>query len=190
MTWAPKPRNWRQYSGWYHPPGFRASAGNVAGNVVEIERAYVDWLAKARGWSVKEAATYCDAMDKRRIISQVTAPDGPLQEASQSAYKRLASERKRAQRAYVAATQAANRKRMAALTVSPVPFGPPPPDNVLPLRTPTPARKAIDDGRRCDAAALLRELAGGCGPRRAHKLRAIADFLDTAPVGASRRTER
>lgn len=33
--------------------------------------------------------------------------------------------------------------------------------------------------RRRDAAALLRELAGKYGPRRADKLRAMADFIET-----------
>ncbi len=72
---------------------------------------------------------------------------------------KLAREGKRAQRAHVAETQAANRERMAALTVSPVPFGPPIPvapapaivvvDNVVALRpaAPVPAREASLDER-------------------------------------------
>lgn len=36
--------------------------------------------------------------------------------------------------------------------------------------------------RRRDAAALLRELAASYGPRRAHKLRAMADFIEAPAV--------
>ena len=44
--------------------------------------------------------------------------------------------------------------------------------------------------RREEAAALLRELAGNYGPRRAHKLRAMADFLTSTSAHARRANER
>lgn len=64
----------------------------------------------------------------------------------------------------------ANAERVAATNV--VPFA------VVAGDKPGPT---LDDRRR-DAASLLRELAAGYGPRRAHKLRAMADFLETAPA--------
>lgn len=45
-----------------------------------------------------------------------------------------------------------------------------------------PAREDDLAERKAAAAALLREIAGGYGPRRAHKLRAMADWLLAAPA--------
>lgn len=56
--------------------------------------------------------------------------------------------------------------------------------DIVHLVTPTPAREGLAE-RKAAAAKLLREIAGGYGPRRAHKLRAMADWL-TAPAEAGR----
>lgn len=55
-------------------------------------------------------------------------------------------------------------------------------NNVVPLRAPESAHAHVREvptlaGRKAEAAELLREIAGQYGPRRAHKLRAIADWL-------------
>lgn len=57
-------------------------------------------------------------------------------------------------------------------------------DNVVPL-TPAPVHASEAD-RRQAAAELLREIAGSYGPRRAHKLRAMADWLVGANAPAQR----
>lgn len=51
--------------------------------------------------------------------------------------------------------------------------------DIVRLVTPTPAREDLAS-RKADAAELLREIAGQYGPRRAHKLRAMADWLTAA----------
>lgn len=210
MTWAPKPRDWRQYQGWYHRPTFGPTPLNHD-EARKRDRAYLDWLAEARGWSAQEAEAYCDKMDRRKIIRQETAPDGPFQDAGAAAFRKLASEGKRAQRAHVAETQAANRERWAkpepVAIVEPVVEAPLPPErdylaeykanaarvrraeevaeNVVPLPAPV-VRLVASSERRGYAAALLRELAGEYGPRRAHKMRAMADFLAGESAGATR----
>lgn len=61
-----------------------------------------------------------------------------------------------------------------------------PTGEVIPMRSPVevptsaPAREASVDDRRVAAAALLREIAGEYGPRREHKLRAMAEWLADA----------
>lgn len=59
--------------------------------------------------------------------------------------------------------------------------------NVVPLvRAPIREAPAIGlDERKAAAADLLREIAGNYGPRRAHKLRAMADWLMGATVKAA-----
>ncbi len=70
--WTPKPRNWRQYSGWYKPPrSLNWTSYRLNGSA---EEQYIAWLGDARGWTLRETKAYCDAMDRRTIISQVTAP--------------------------------------------------------------------------------------------------------------------
>lgn len=55
----------------------------------------------------------------------------------------------------------------------------------LHVATSTPAREDMAE-RKAAAAQLLRDIAGGYGPRRAHKLRAMADWL-TAPAAQIKR---
>ena len=62
-------------------------------------------------------------------------------------------------------------------------------DTVVPF---TPAREPVpvhasEAERRQAAAELLREIAGSYGPRRAHKLRAMADWLVGVPVAPAQR---
>lgn len=188
MTWQPKPRNWRQY---YGSRPSRSLTWAPYRLELGAEAEYVAWLAKERGWTRKEADAYCDAMDKRKLISQTTAADGPVGDMpmrrkapSPRATAPLPpqvpaplpiAEAPAAPRDYMADYEA-NAERLAAT-------------NVVPLRvvagdpaTPRLRRAARStEERRKDAAALLRELAGTYGPRRAHKLNAMADFLETAP---------
>lgn len=55
----------------------------------------------------------------------------------------------------------------------------------LHVATPTPAREDMAE-RKAAAAQLLRDIAGEYGPRRAHKLRAMADWL-TVPAAQIKR---
>lgn len=57
-------------------------------------------------------------------------------------------------------------------------------DNIVPFIAH--AREPSLDERKADAAAMMREIAGNYGPRRAHKLRAMADWLEGKPAVATR----
>lgn len=68
-----KPADWRRSLS-YRTPKPRA----VKRDVRAREAAYVAWLAAARGWSTAEAWAYCNAMDKRTLISATHGTVAPI----------------------------------------------------------------------------------------------------------------
>ena len=62
-----KPKNWRTYY-WYKRPSLSAKVPSRI-SARQAEDFYVQWLAKQRGWSEKEARNYALSQSAQTIIS-------------------------------------------------------------------------------------------------------------------------
>lgn len=70
---ARKPADWRRGLSYRTPRLTVPKRGRK--ELLAMETAYVAWLANARGWSLAEAREYCNAMDKRTLISVTHGTD-------------------------------------------------------------------------------------------------------------------
>lgn len=150
MTWRPKPRNWRKRWG-YKPPSFR----------VVVKRTDKEWNAAESRYRLWLSGTGRE--------DYVTGADAPMPAGTREAVE-VAAPRLVERVAKVA--------RAPAVDWSHVPVAAPAlVREAEPIAAPAVIERP-ESVRRRDAAALLRELAGNYGPRRAHKLRAMADFVE------------
>jgi hypothetical protein len=160
--WHPKPTNWRQRY-WHRPPSYAHGPG------ADNAPAYRAWLNEQG----RDAGAVIKA--QHEIIQNTKR--GAVHNGPELAPVELPSIGKPAK---------PKLKRAPAPVPQPEPKVKPVADNIAPFppaheREPAPVHASEAD-RRQQAAELLRDIAAQYGPRRAHKLRAMADWLVAEPA--------